>query len=135
MLALGLDTSCYTTSAALCFQDASPIQSRRLLPVPKGERGLRQSEAVFAHVRQLRSAEEELRAALKGRRIAAVAARIGSTAFLLPWTARVPDSGRPPPMRNVSNRRPPCIAFLQSMRGRAFACVESEKRKAGKAFR
>lgn len=53
MLALGLDTSCYTTSAALCAADAFPRQERRLLPVPKGERGLRQSEAVFAHVRQL----------------------------------------------------------------------------------
>ena len=53
MLALGLDTSCYTTSAALCSTDSLPRQERRLLPVPKGERGLRQSEAVFAHVRQL----------------------------------------------------------------------------------
>lgn len=53
MLALGLDTSCYTTSAALCSESGPPRQERRLLPVPKGERGLRQSEAVFAHVRQL----------------------------------------------------------------------------------
>ena len=53
MLALGLDTSCYTTSAALCRADGLPRQERRLLPVPMGERGLRQSEAVFAHVRQL----------------------------------------------------------------------------------
>ncbi|MBR6185248.1 MAG: O-sialoglycoprotein endopeptidase [Clostridia bacterium] len=53
MLALGLDTSCYTTSAAICFTDGLPRQERRLLPVPAGERGLRQSEAVFAHVRQL----------------------------------------------------------------------------------
>ncbi len=53
MLALGLDTSCYTTSAALYSADGLPRQERRLLPVPKGERGLRQSEAVFAHVRQL----------------------------------------------------------------------------------
>ena len=53
MLALGLDTSCYTTSAALCGFGGLPRQERRLLPVPKGERGLRQSEAVFAHVRQL----------------------------------------------------------------------------------
>ncbi|MBQ4073952.1 MAG: O-sialoglycoprotein endopeptidase [Clostridia bacterium] len=53
MLALGLDTSCYTTSAALCDDSTAPRQMRRLLPVPAGERGLRQSEAVFAHVRQL----------------------------------------------------------------------------------
>ena len=53
MLALGLDTSCYTTSAALCQTGVFPRQERLLLPVPAGERGLRQSEAVFAHVRQL----------------------------------------------------------------------------------
>ena len=60
MLALGLDTSCYTTSAALCGADAFPRQERRLLPVPAGERGLRQSEAVFAHVRQLSQVLEAL---------------------------------------------------------------------------
>ena len=53
MLALGLDTSCYTTSAALCIPGKEPRQERRLLPVAAGERGLRQSEAVFAHVRQI----------------------------------------------------------------------------------
>ena len=53
MLALGLDTSCYTTSAALCAPGETPRQERRLLPVAAGERGLRQSEAVFAHVRQI----------------------------------------------------------------------------------
>ena len=53
MLALGLDTSCYTTSAALCVPGKLPRQERRLLPVAAGERGLRQSEAVFAHVRQI----------------------------------------------------------------------------------
>lgn len=53
MLALGLDTSNYTTSAALCSSHGEILQSRRLLPVKTGERGLRQSEAVFAHVRQL----------------------------------------------------------------------------------
>ena len=52
MYCLGLDTSCYTTSAALCGP-GEPRQARRLLPVPAGERGLRQSEAVFAHVRQI----------------------------------------------------------------------------------
>ena len=60
MLALGLDTSCYTTSAALCGEDAFPQQERRLLPVPAGERGLRQSEAVFAHVKQLSGVLEPL---------------------------------------------------------------------------
>ena len=53
MLCLGIDTSNYTTSAALCRPQEEPRQLRELLPVPAGERGLRQSEAVFAHVRQL----------------------------------------------------------------------------------
>lgn len=53
MLALGIDTSNYTTSAALCRAGEAPRQRRQLLPVAAGERGLRQSEAVFAHVRQL----------------------------------------------------------------------------------
>ena len=60
MIALGLDTSCYTTSAALCGADGIPGQRRRLLPVPAGERGLRQSEAVFAHVRQMPDVLEPL---------------------------------------------------------------------------
>lgn len=51
---LGIDTSNYTTSAALYFPDSGRlINSRRLLPVASGGRGLRQSEAVFHHTRQL----------------------------------------------------------------------------------
>lgn len=60
MLALGLDTSCYTTSAALCNAQGEILQSRCLLPVKTGERGLRQSEAVFAHVRQLANQVENV---------------------------------------------------------------------------
>lgn len=51
---LGLDTSNYTTSAALFdTQSMTVTQSKRLLPVKEGELGLRQSDAVFHHVRQL----------------------------------------------------------------------------------
>ena len=47
---LGFDTSCYTTSVAAVDLAGRPVAScRRLLPVPSGERGLRQSEAVFIH--------------------------------------------------------------------------------------
>ena len=50
---LGIDTSNYTTSAAL-FGEGKVLENRkRLLPVKPGERGLRQSDAVFHHVRQL----------------------------------------------------------------------------------
>ena len=49
---LGIDTSNYTTSAAVCC--GKTMDSRRmLLPVKPGEKGLRQSDAVFHHVRQL----------------------------------------------------------------------------------
>ncbi len=50
---LGIDTSCYTTSAAVAVGGKIAAFQRKLLPVPAGERGLRQSEAVFAHIKQL----------------------------------------------------------------------------------
>ena len=50
---LGIDTSCYTTSAAMAAGGRIIAFERKLLPVPAGERGLRQSEAVFAHIKQL----------------------------------------------------------------------------------
>lgn len=50
--ALGIDTSNYTTSAAL-VTDGQVFHSKRLLSVRQGEKGLRQSDAVFQHVRQL----------------------------------------------------------------------------------
>ncbi len=50
MLCLGIDTSNYTTSAALYDSETGElIQSRRLLTVKEGELGLRQSDAVFQH--------------------------------------------------------------------------------------
>ena len=70
---IGLDTSCYTTSAAAVTVDGRVIAScRKLLPVKEGERGLRQSEAVFIHVRQLPGRLEELGQAIRGMEIAAV---------------------------------------------------------------
>lgn len=51
---LGLDTSNYTTSAALVDTDSmNVVQSKKLLPVKEGELGLRQSDAVFHHTKQL----------------------------------------------------------------------------------
>lgn len=49
---LGIDTSNYTTSAAL-LKNGTMRQSKKLLPVKQGEKGLRQSDAVFHHVQQL----------------------------------------------------------------------------------
>lgn len=53
-LTLGIDTSNYTTSLALYDTDSHEIrQEKKLLPVKLGEKGLRQSDAVFHHVQQL----------------------------------------------------------------------------------
>lgn len=51
---LGIDTSNYTTSAAVYDQSRDKVFSRRrLLPVSAGDKGLRQSDALFAHIKQL----------------------------------------------------------------------------------
>lgn len=50
---LGIDTSNYTTSAAIYSAENGIIHKKMLLPVKQGECGLRQSDAVFHHVRQL----------------------------------------------------------------------------------
>jgi len=52
MTVLGIDTSNYTTSVA-CFDGARGENCSRLLDVKPGELGLRQSDALFAHVRRL----------------------------------------------------------------------------------
>lgn len=53
-LYLGIDTSNYTTSAALYdSKNGSVLQQKMLLPVKAGERGIRQSDAVFHHTSQL----------------------------------------------------------------------------------
>lgn len=47
---LGIDTSNYTTSVAILSLEGKLIANlKRPLPVKEGERGLRQSEAVFSH--------------------------------------------------------------------------------------
>ncbi len=51
---LGIDTSNYTTSLALCSSEGDIVaQKKRLLQVKQGERGLRQSDAVFQHTQNL----------------------------------------------------------------------------------
>ena len=49
---LGIDTSNYTTSVAL-FDGASGQNCSRLLDVKPGELGLRQSDALFSHIKRL----------------------------------------------------------------------------------
>jgi len=51
---LAFDTSCYTTSIAVLDADSRLLKDkRRLLSVEQGALGLRQSEALFQHVRAL----------------------------------------------------------------------------------
>ena len=49
---IGIDTSNYTTSIAM-FDGVNGANCSRLLPVREGELGLRQSDAVFAHIKSL----------------------------------------------------------------------------------
>ena len=67
MIVLGIDTSCYTTSVAAADENGVLASNRQLLPVQAGARGLRQSEAVFAHIRQLPALYEKTLAEIGGR--------------------------------------------------------------------
>lgn len=58
---IGIDTSNYTTSVALYRSEENKIyQAKRLLPVKSGQLGLRQSDAVFHHTKQLPEMIEKL---------------------------------------------------------------------------
>ena len=58
---IGIDTSNYTTSVALVSAGGDVVANLKApLPVKPGERGLRQSEAVFAHVKNLPALMEQL---------------------------------------------------------------------------
>ncbi len=71
---IGIDTSNYTTSCALLEASEAKLYSnvKCLLGVKEGERGLRQSDAVFAHVKNLPSVTEQALADIVPEDIAAV---------------------------------------------------------------
>ena len=75
-LCLGIDTSNYTTSVAL-FDGVSGYNLGRLLDVPEGALGLRQSDALFQHVKHLPEIFAALRA--EGRLDGCIAAVGAST--------------------------------------------------------
>lgn len=52
MCVIGIDTSNYTTSIA-CFDGQQGHNCSKLLPVQAGQLGLRQSDAVFSHIKSL----------------------------------------------------------------------------------
>ena len=64
---VGFDTSNYTTSIAVCDEEGKIIANlKRPLPVSEGQRGLRQSDAVFAHIKNLPELSRELAECLCG---------------------------------------------------------------------
>ncbi len=59
---VGFDTSNYTTSAAVSTIDGEIVANLKIpLPVKAGESGLRQSDAVFAHVKNIPQIADELK--------------------------------------------------------------------------
>ena len=76
---LGIDTSCYTTSVA-CANEKSIVFFRgTMLSVPLGGRGLRQSDGLFQHVKQLPGLLSELFANVDRSAIRAVAVSAAPT--------------------------------------------------------
>ena len=71
MIVIGFDTSNYTTSVA-AFDGESGENVSRLLPVKAGELGLRQSEALFSHIKRLPELSDRLFAPLDPRELGAV---------------------------------------------------------------
>ncbi len=70
---VGIDTSNYTTSAAVCNADGRVIANLKApLPVKMGECGLRQSDAVFAHIKNLPVLMDKLASEIDGCDILAV---------------------------------------------------------------
>ena len=62
---IGIDTSNYTTSVAVANACGEIVANLKApLPVKAGERGLRQSDAVFAHTKNLPALLDELRAVI-----------------------------------------------------------------------
>ena len=70
---LGLDTSNYTTSLGIVDEDLRLVANiKRPLPVKAGECGLRQSDAVFAHIKNLPEVFSEAKPYLETYALSAV---------------------------------------------------------------
>ena len=70
---LAFDTSNYTTSVAIMSIDGELIANRKqLLPVKEGERGLRQSDALFSHTVNLPVIMSELSPLLSDKRVVCI---------------------------------------------------------------
>ena len=70
---LGIDTSHYSTSGALVDSEGALVANlKSLLPVKQGERGLRQSDALFAHTKNLPTLLDEAKSLASDGEILAV---------------------------------------------------------------
>ena len=70
---VGVDTSNYTTSVAVVDEEGRVLANLKApLPVGAGARGLRQSDALFAHVKNLPGLMDAVKPHLSGRTAAAV---------------------------------------------------------------
>ena len=69
---LGIDTSNYTTSLAAVEDGKLLFNLKAPLPVKAGECGLRQSDALFAHTKNLPDLFERARSLLEGKNLLAV---------------------------------------------------------------
>ena len=70
---VGIDTSNYTTSLGIVDADGNILANiKKPLPVASGECGLRQSDAVFAHIKNFPKVFEEANLILKDKEIAAI---------------------------------------------------------------
>ena len=104
---LGVDTSNYTTSAAVYVSEENKIyQTKKLLPVKEGELGLRQSDAVFHHTKQLPDMIEQL---------------FSENSLGMPKT--VTASARP---RNIDGSYMPCFLCGEGF-ARSYAAVSGAK--------
>lgn len=72
MVSFGIDSSNYRSSAAALFEDMKYFSKRKLLSVATGEKGLRQSDAVFAHTRQLPEIVSEVLGAIECKNIGCI---------------------------------------------------------------
>lgn len=76
---VGFDTSNYTTSVALCDREGRVLANLKApLPVKAGERGLRQSDALFAHTKNLPGITDRLSEILRERELEPVAVGVSS---------------------------------------------------------
>ena len=70
---IGIDTSCYTTSIAAISLDRKVIFNEKIiLDVGEKSKGLRQSEAVFQHIKNLGTIGESIKTLMTKHNVAAI---------------------------------------------------------------